>query len=869
MDWRLFVIVAAVALLGFSCLGQTWQSEPFWPGMHYDSRHSGFSRLLGPKYPDAVVKWFFTAEGIGKINSSCAIGPSEPYLDGNRSGGYDDGEPYKDLNGNGKWDDCFIVFTSTGGFVYVLNPDGTLYWSYRTRSPMISSPAIGPGEPYYDANKNGCYDIAEPFTDTNRNGKYDAPEPFDDLNGDGEYQRGEPFDDLNGDGIRDEGDPFVDCNGNGVWDDAEPFLDENGNGVRDRAVFYFGCDDGRLYALYSEICEEPYVDSNGNGEYDPGEHFVDWNSNGRWDDVRVKWSVATGDRITSSPVVNVQEPFIDKNGNGRFDDGERFLDVFQDGRWSPSCQEPYEDLNKNGRFDADLPEPYEDSNHNGRRDGVMVYVGSHNGKLYGVSESGEVVWEYQTGSWITSSPAVSLDGKTVYCGSDDHYFYAIDAADGYLRWRRYVSSWIHSSPAVGPDGTVYIGSGSPDNRIYAFSPKGDLLWSRSVGTWVHSSPAIGVFGDVYCGTYYQAAGEAEPTGKLYGLLADGSGSAFAQVDPGCQGISLASWVESSPIVDDEGTIYIVSGDNTVYSVGPDGTILARMFLPAGSDREPLKNEYWIRSTPAIGPNRTLYVGCWDGKLYALQMDQPSPYEPALLVAGHLDTVISASKGGTWKMRALVRDPEQNVFSVKVYHNGEPTGMELTRTGYDEVADAMVFSQEFEIAPGAVRPGQTIIVELIAEDAVGNRSQTWPYITIAGEHPDYLAMAKSLWQGHRGPAGRVQGYEPSAPIVLMAGAPYTRITTESGGRVTIAAVVTDPDGVEDIASVRWQILLPGVLYGKDITEYGVPGLYADEMVYIFSFDVGPGALPAVYRVEVLATDREGNASTLFPMVTVIE
>ncbi|MGC8684045.1 MAG: PQQ-binding-like beta-propeller repeat protein, partial [Athalassotoga sp.] len=37
------------------------------------------------------------------------------------------------------------------------------------------------------------------------------------------------------------------------------------------------------------------------------------------------------------------------------------------------------------------------------------------------------LWSYQTGNWVVSSPALSPDGKTLYVGSVDHYFYAINA----------------------------------------------------------------------------------------------------------------------------------------------------------------------------------------------------------------------------------------------------------------------------------------------------------------------------------------------------------------------------------------------------------------------------------------------------------
>jgi outer membrane protein assembly factor BamB len=61
-----------------------------------------------------------------------------------------------------------------------------------------------------------------------------------------------------------------------------------------------------------------------------------------------------------------------------------------------------------------------------------VYFGADNGKLYKVdAASGTIVWTYQTGGPIRTTPVVY--GGYVYFGSDDGYVYCISASSGNLR----------------------------------------------------------------------------------------------------------------------------------------------------------------------------------------------------------------------------------------------------------------------------------------------------------------------------------------------------------------------------------------------------------------------------------------------------
>ena len=74
----------------------------------------------------------------------------------------------------------------------------------------------------------------------------------------------------------------------------------------------------------------------------------------------------------------------------------------------------------------------------------------------------ELKWQFRTGGYIASSPAVV--GGVVYFGSGDHYLYAVNIKTGQEKWKFKTGGSIASSPtAVG--GIVTFGS--DDGNLYA------------------------------------------------------------------------------------------------------------------------------------------------------------------------------------------------------------------------------------------------------------------------------------------------------------------------------------------------------------------------------------------------------------------
>lgn len=155
---------------------------------------------------------------------------------------------------------------------------------------------------------------------------------------------------------------------------------------------------------------------------------------------------------------------------------------------------------------------------------------------------------------------------------------------------------ILSSPAAGPDGTIYVGvevgtstSASASGRLFAIKPDGSKKWSDpfTAPDWIDSTPAIGADGTIYFGCW---------NGFLYALRPDGTK---------LWEFKAGAFVASSPAIGTDGTIYVGAGSNLV-AVNPDGTL--KWSFPAAD---------WIDSSPAIAADGTIYVGSWDNNLYAV------------------------------------------------------------------------------------------------------------------------------------------------------------------------------------------------------------------------------------------------------------
>jgi outer membrane protein assembly factor BamB len=207
------------------------------------------------------------------------------------------------------------------------------------------------------------------------------------------------------------------------------------------------------------------------------------------------------------------------------------------------------------------------------------------------------VMHVATGGVVVSSPAITESGVLVF-GSHDKSVYGA-ASDGTIAWRKPTQDLVWCAPALGPGGVAYVGS--DDDRLYALDvADGSLRWQFTAGP---CRTAVG-FGPeaARCDVDGVTVG---PDGTVY-LVADGlyalaaDGTLKWRFSPGHTHCAAA------PALGADGTVYFGCHDDALYAVDAQG-----------QKRWEYRTQDDVDSPPAVGADGTIYFGSDDKKLYAL------------------------------------------------------------------------------------------------------------------------------------------------------------------------------------------------------------------------------------------------------------
>ncbi len=236
-----------------------------------------------------------------------------------------------------------------------------------------------------------------------------------------------------------------------------------------------------------------------------------------------------------------------------------------------------------------------------------IYIASTDSHLHALTPAGALKWAYASGESIYSTPSIGTEG-TIHFADLAGFYYAL-RPDGSSRWIRALSGGAFerraiASPAVAASGQSFIGGWN--DHFYSFAPDGGLLWEIALGGegQITAAPALDSAGNVYLATL-------DPSDKrnLAVFRFDSRGNVAWKATRSL-GVDR-NRIISSPAIDlGRGTLYVGASRETdgclfAFSLS-DGKPAFSNVLPKG-----------IVSSPALAADGTVYVGCLDGALYAL------------------------------------------------------------------------------------------------------------------------------------------------------------------------------------------------------------------------------------------------------------
>lgn len=210
------------------------------------------------------------------------------------------------------------------------------------------------------------------------------------------------------------------------------------------------------------------------------------------------------------------------------------------------------------------------------------------------------------GIGLSGAPSLGLDG-TIYGGRHDlnanfgdDDVSAFDIDSGSQRWTFRTLGPVTAAPAIGADGTIFAPSG--DGELHALDQTGVERWHITISApraFLHSSPVVADDGTVYVGSssaFHRVTAIDGYTGQIKWTFA------------------VEGFVRS-PALGSDGTLYFGCQDDqqsgVLYALQPSGSVKWAKDFAVDFGRT------LGLAPPMIGDDGTVYIQDTDGRLYAL------------------------------------------------------------------------------------------------------------------------------------------------------------------------------------------------------------------------------------------------------------
>ena len=135
--------------------------------------------------------------------------------------------------------------------------------------------------------------------------------------------------------------------------------------------------------------------------------------------------------------------------------------------------------------------------------------------MYAIDAEGALRWKtvLSAGKELRAAPSLGANG-TVYIGSENGTFYAVDGRTGAVTWEFVTDKGIEAPALVDGRDNVYVAS--LDGKVYVLSPTGALFSTFDTEGEIAAAMALGADGTLYVGTKGRrlyALEEGDPTSR--------------------------------------------------------------------------------------------------------------------------------------------------------------------------------------------------------------------------------------------------------------------------------------------------------------------------------------------------------------------
>ena len=228
--------------------------------------------------------------------------------------------------------------------------------------------------------------------------------------------------------------------------------------------------------------------------------------------------------------------------------------------------------------------------------GDVLYTITTGDAVYRLNSTGQVLYTIQVGGEVRSSSSISYD-TTVYIASSDKNLYAFSKYGNQVWPVLALGGVLTSTPAIDSiSNRLYLGV-SNKNFVAVDARTGTVAWN-----FFADAPIVGSAVQ----TLDRKLAVATTSGTVYGFDLNNLGQ---PPSPMWQ-LGLSDSIVSSPAVGSEGDIYYCTTSGKIVRITmPPGEQARTVWQAQASGR--------ISGSPVIDGAGTLYVGCEDSKLYAL------------------------------------------------------------------------------------------------------------------------------------------------------------------------------------------------------------------------------------------------------------